>query len=113
MAYGQGTLSVSDDRTFCVLSHALAPIFYFLAPLIIWLIKKPESPAVDAHGKESLNFQINITAWSLILVIVSCGLFAPVAGILWLYSVVLCVIASLKASEGQFYRYPLILRLIK
>jgi len=55
----------SDIRTWCVLCHAAALLglfFHFLGhllgPLIVWLVKRGDSPEVDAHGKESLNFKI-------------------------------------------------------
>jgi len=116
VAYGQGKVSASDDRTFCILSHALAIVGGFLAPLLFWLIKKDESPAVDAHAKESLNFQINIVGWfiiSFILTLVSCGVLFFLPWIVILYNIVLCIVASMRASEGQLYRYPMTIRLIK
>src|SRR6266498_2338162 len=92
----------SDIRTWCVLCHAAALLglfFHFLGhllgPLIVWLVKRGDSPEVDAHGKESLNFQI------------------PMLIALWVLNTVLVIIASIQASEGKFYRYPITIRLIK
>ena len=103
----------SDEKTMALLSHVLTlvPGIGFLAPLIIYLIKKDESPFVAASAKESLNFQIT-------LYIVIIGLFITVIGILvvWiigLLALVLVVVATIKTSEGKLYRYPLALRLIK
>jgi uncharacterized Tic20 family protein len=92
----------------------------FIGPLVIWLIKKETMPFVDDQGKEALNFSITlailfvalfiltvITFFIGALLTVPVGLAAVVA---WL---VLTVIASIKASEGVSYRYPLTLRLIK
>ena len=45
---------VTDDKLYCTLSH--------LFSLIIWLWKKDESPAVNVHGKEALNFHITVFA---------------------------------------------------
>src|SRR5437868_5310810 len=57
----------SDVRTWCVLCHAAALLglfFHFLGhilgPLIVWLMKRSDSPEIDAYGKESLNFQISM-----------------------------------------------------
>src|SRR5262245_2186770 len=64
--------AASASRTFEVLCHVLAfagliiPFGNIIGPLVIWLMKKGESPSVDAHGKESLNFQISMTIWTLI-----------------------------------------------
>ncbi len=87
---------------------------HLLAPLFVWLIKRRESSDVDAHGKESLNFQISMLIYSIIsgilcLILIGFALLA----ILHVLNVVLVIIASIKASEGQLYRYPLTLRLIK
>jgi uncharacterized Tic20 family protein len=104
----------SDERTLAILSHILTVVSSFLAPLIIYLVKKDESAYVAEHAKESLNFQITM----FILYIVSCILVLLLVGILliWLLSIVnlaLVIIATIKASENKMYRYPFNFRLIK
>ena len=101
----------SDEKTMAILSHVLTFVAGFLAPLIIYLIKKDESAFVTNHAKESLNFQITI--WIIII-----GLFITIIGILliWLVGIialVFVIIATIKASEGKLYKYPFTLRLIK
>src|SRR2546430_2433003 len=56
--------SSSDIRIWCVLTHATALIGFLVpvaghlvGPLIVWLAKRHDSPEIDAHGKESMNFQ--------------------------------------------------------
>jgi uncharacterized Tic20 family protein len=90
--------------------------FSFVGPLVVWLIKKDESPFVDDQGKEALNFQINLLGHVAILVaigIATCGigflLFIPWA----VYALVMPIIAGVKANNGERYRYPATLRLIK
>lgn len=110
----------SDVRTWCVLCHASALLglfFHFLGhilgPLIVWLLKRGESPEIDAHGKESLNFQISMLIYdaiAAILCIVFIGI--PILIALWILNTVLVIIASVKAGEGKFYRYPITIRLI-
>src|SRR5689334_1430002 len=53
-----GPTPTQDDKTMAMLSHLLGIVLGFVGPLIIWLIKKDQSPFVDDQGKESLNFQI-------------------------------------------------------
>ena len=101
----------SDEKTMAILSHVLTFVAGFIAPLIIYLIKKDESAFVASHAKESLNFQITI--WIVII-----GLFITLIGILliWLVGIialVFVIIATIKASEGKLYKYPFTLRLIK
>ena len=101
----------SDEKTMALLSHVLTLAVGFLAPLIIYLIKKNESSFVTAHAKESLNFQITIFIIIVALVITVVGIL-----LLWIVGIlalVLVIMATIKASEGKLYRYPFSLRLIK
>jgi len=91
--------------------------FHFLGhlggPLIVWLMKRGDSPEIDAHGKESLNFQISMLIYdavAAILCIVLIGI--PILIALWVLNTVFVIIASVKASEGKFYRYPITIRFI-
>ena len=101
----------SDEKTMAVLSHVLTFVAAILAPLIIYLIKKNESAFVEAHARESLNFQITV-------LIVCIGLIITIIGtlLLWVVAilvVVLVIVATIKASEGKLYRYPFTIRFIK
>jgi uncharacterized Tic20 family protein len=100
-----------DEKTIALLSHILTVVAPILAPLIIYLVKKNESPFIEAHAKESLNFQIT-------LILVCIGLVITIIGIIivWvvaLIGLVLVVLATIKASEGKLYRYPVSIRFIK
>jgi uncharacterized Tic20 family protein len=115
------TSATANVRTWCVLSHASALlgfvipwVFHILGPLIVWLAKRSDSAEIDAHGKESLNFQIsmliyNIAAGVLCLVLIGFAILF----ILHILNLVLVIVASIQASEGKLYRYPLSIRLIK
>jgi uncharacterized protein len=115
------TFGSKEARTWAVLCHASALIGFFvpwaghiLGPLIIWLIKRGEFPEIDEHGKESLNFQISMLIYNLIaavLCLVLIGFF--ILGILHILNLVLVIVASVRASEGKLFRYPLTIRLIK
>ena len=113
--------SSRDVKTWNVLCHATALAGFFvpwaghiLGPLIIWLAKRGDSPEIDEHGKESLNFQIsmliyNVVAAVLCLVLIGFALLL----ILHILNLVLVIVASIQASEGKLYRYPITIRLIK
>jgi uncharacterized Tic20 family protein len=101
----------SDEKTLALISHIITIVSSFLAPLIIYLVKKDESSFVAEHAKESLNFQITIFIICFILII-------SVVGWLLLLFVgpvvlVLVIVATIRASEGKLYRYPFSIRLIK
>jgi len=110
-----------DERTWGMLAHLLSlsgyigvPLGNILAPLIIWLIKKDESQFVSDQAKESLNFQISLTIYAIIsciLIVVLVGLV--LLGAIWVAGIVFVIIATVKANNGEFYRYPLTIRLIK
>ena len=101
----------SDEKTLAILSHILTLVAPILAPLIIYLVKKNESKFVEWHSKESLNFQITVAIIIIILFITIIGiLFAWIVGIITL---VLVIVATIRASEGKLYRYPFSIRLIK
>jgi len=90
---------------------------HILGPLIIWLVKKPESAAIDAAGRAVLNFQISWTFWmvaSVILAVVGSCLIVPIVlpfavGIAWL---VFVIIGSVKASNGEAYAFPLTIKML-
>lgn len=93
---------------------------FFLGPLIIWLVKKDTMPFVADQAKEALNFNITVSAIFvvlLILTVLSLGIGAlltvPVMLIVGLGALVLIIIAAVKANNGEAYRYPFTLRLVK
>lgn len=110
----------SNIRTWCVLCHASALLglfFHFLGhllgPLVVWLVKRGDSPEIDAHGKESLNFQLSMLVYDAIAAILCIVLIGiPILIILWIMNTVFVIIASIRASEGQLYRYPLTIRFL-
>ena len=111
----------SNVRTWNVLCHASALIGFFvpwaghiLGPLIVWLAKRGDSPEIDEHGKESLNFQISMLIYNLIAGVLCLVLIGfVILGILHILNLVLVIVASIQASEGKLYRYPITIRLIK
>jgi hypothetical protein len=102
-----------DDRNLAALTHASGILFGFLVPLIVWLLKKDQSPWLGAQAKEALNFQLTVliafvASWILTFVLIGL-LMIPVVLI---GNLVLCIIAAVKTSSGQAYRYPFALRLV-
>ncbi len=116
-----------DVRMWSMLCHlaALAGLVVpsvgtVVGPLVVWLIKRNDHPSIDANGKESLNFQISmfIYIWALGLtglattfLLIGFGILALalVAGIVGL---VYSVIASIKVSNGESFRYPFTIRFL-
>jgi uncharacterized Tic20 family protein len=93
--------------------YFVVPVAGLIAPILIWQLKKGEFPELDAHGREVVNFIISMFIYSLI-----CGVLTLVAvGILGfmvlaVVGIVYPIIGGIKASNGEFWRYPFILRLV-
>lgn len=112
--------SPTPDNSLAVVMHLLGlagfvfPLGNILGPLILWLVKRPESPELDRVGKEVLNFQISYS----IYITVAIGLcffclgfiVLPVVLIAWL---VFMIIAAVKISNGEAYSYPLTIRFLQ
>ena len=100
------------------MAHATALAGFFVpwaghivGPLVVWLAKRTDSPEIDAHGKESINFQLSMLIYNVIagiLCIVLIGI--PILILLHILNVVFVIVASIQASEGKLYRYPLTIR---
>ena len=97
----------------------LPAIGSIIAPLIIWQVKKDESPFVDEQGKEAVNFQISMILYGLVgsvaclITCVGAVLIPFVVGLVGIVDLVFLIIAAVKANNGQHYRYPLTIRFIK
>ena len=101
----------SDEKTLGMVAHLITFFSAFIGPLVIYLIKKDESAFVTHHAKESLNFQITMLIVVIVLLVSIIGIF-----LLWavgILSLVLVIIAAIRASEGKLYRYPFCIRFIK
>jgi hypothetical protein len=107
-----------DERLWASIAHLSGILFAFVAPLVIWFIKREESKFVDDQAKEATNFQISVAIAMIAGIILS---FVPIIGcitfiiplVAWVASVVFAIIAAVKSNEGVAYRYPFTLRLIK
>jgi len=86
---------------------------HVLVPLVIWLVKRNESTFIDEHGREALNFQVSVTLYGIVAGVLAFVLvgFVLLAALV-VFQFVFMVIASVRASQGEPYRYPFTIRLI-
>jgi uncharacterized Tic20 family protein len=85
----------------------------WLPPLVIWLAKKDEDPEVDHHGRESLNFQLNMLFWAFAAIpLVCCLVGLVILPLLPFVKLVLVLVASIRAADGVRFRYPFIFRIV-
>ena len=119
----------SDQQTWRVLAHASAFIQLIgvpsvVGPLVVWLIKR-EDPVVEPHARAALNFQLTLLiyfvagfALAFLAAITVVGLVLTVLilvflGVLVLLELIFALMATIAASRGELYAYPMSLDLIK
>lgn len=119
-------MSQSDEKTWAVIAHvsALAAMligFAFLGPLVVYLIKKDQSPYVRGHAAAALNFQLSWLIWGIVLGIATVVLSLVLIGLLLIPVLlvgavawfVLVILASVKANNGEPpYNYPLTINFV-
>jgi uncharacterized Tic20 family protein len=112
-------MNENEERRWAMFAHIgtfssmIVPLGNIIAPIVIWQLKKNESPFVVEQAKESLNFQITLMIYaviSLLLVFIIIGFFLIFA--LVIFSLIIVIVAGVKANDGEHYRYPMTLRLI-
>ncbi|MFI7421018.1 DUF4870 domain-containing protein [Nonomuraea sp. NPDC049684] len=103
----------SDDTTMAMLAHLLGLLVSWVGPLVIYLMKKDESPYVRDQAAEALNFQITMFigyAVAIVLSLVLVGLL--LFPIIWIVSLIFHVQAAIATNRGENYRYPFAIRLV-
>ncbi len=91
---------------------ALLGLGLIILPLVMLFAASDEF--VRANAREALNFHITIFIYfiiSLILCLVVIGIVLVIALVIFMF--VASIIATVKASQGQMYRYPMTIRMIK
>jgi uncharacterized Tic20 family protein len=104
----------SDETMWALLSHLSYFVLSLIGPLIIMLVCGDQRPYARAHAVEALNFHITVligVVASVILMFVIIGFFTFFA--ILIAGAVFAILATIKASQGEGYRYPLTLRLVK
>ncbi len=116
-----GTAPTENERTWGMLAHlsALAGVVVWLlgcilGPLAVWITRRDQSAFVAEHAREALNFNITVVLAALVCMLLMLVFVGFILGtalfVVWL---VFTLIAAIKASEGEHYRYPFSLRLVK
>jgi uncharacterized Tic20 family protein len=114
------TLDAREAQKWATICHLIAlvgllgnGIGFLVGPLAVWLIKRHDDPLIDEQGKEAVNFQLTM----LLALIISVLLFVVLIGIpmlvvFGLMTVIFPIIAAVKTSNGERYRYPFSIRFI-
>jgi len=97
-----------------LLAGHVVPLAGWIAPILIWQLKKEEIPALDAHGKVAANWIISSLIYAtvcVILIFVVVGI--PLLIVLALLGVIFPIIGAIKAANGEVWQYPLSIRFLK
>jgi hypothetical protein len=108
-----------SDRGLASLTHLsglsgyIVPLGGVLVPIIIWIMKKDENPLIAAIAKQAIF--LNLIVWLLIGVTAVLWLtliLIPVVFLFWCFlglaALVLPIVGALKASSGEYFRYPVV-----
>lgn len=109
------TVEDADAKQWGMFAHLGGALLGFLAPLIILIVKKDESPFVAQESKEALNFQLTILIGYVacfVLTAISCGFLAFLLVVPWVVSLVFCILGGLEVNKGNAYRYPFNIRMV-
>jgi uncharacterized Tic20 family protein len=115
-----GIIMDQSTRTWAMLLHLsvllgyMFPIAGLLAPILIWQLKKGEMPELDAHGKMVINFMISMLIYSLVsfvLLFVFIGVLCYIA--LFIVGIAFPIIGGIKANNGELWKYPLVISIVK
>ena len=126
------TMSAEDERTWGAISHAGAVVAMicsagflgFLASVAVYVIHKDRGPFVRAHAANSLNIQITMFIWLVVLGILTIpialltlglGLVVMVPALVAAFVVagILHVIGAIKAYNGEWWNPPFTPRFVK
>jgi uncharacterized protein len=115
----------ATDRQWAVGLHLSALLGFagphllnIIAPLIIWLIKKQDSPYLDSVGKRVMNFQISyslygfaaITLFGLPWWVVIGFIFLPIYAVVAVAWLIFTILGAVKESNGETYEYPFVIK---
>lgn len=105
----------AEDKTLALITHLSGIIAGFIVPLIIWLINKDKADKswLTAQSKEALNFQITVLlAWIVAMVLSFLLIGFLLYPVILIGNIVFCILAGIKANNGESYRYPVAIRLV-
>lgn len=104
----------NDSKNMAMFAHLGFVIGGFLVPLIIWLTQREKHSFIDYHGKEALNWQLTMLIFMIggaILTIIFIGILVIIAAAIC--NLIFGIMAMIAASKGEYYKYPLNIRMIK
>ena len=97
-----------------LLAGFVVPLAGFVAPILIWQLKKEELPDLDDHGRVVVNWMLSQFIYMtvsaiLILILIGVPLFIAVV----VTGIVFPIVGGIKANDGEVWPYPLSITFLK
>ena len=104
----------TDVNTWSMLIHLsqfcafIMPIAGVIVPIVLWQVKKNESPVIDQHGRIVVNWIISEFIYSVLFILLCFILVGiPLLLVLFLLGLIYPVVGAVRASDGRTWPYPL------
>ncbi|MFG0275469.1 MAG: DUF4870 domain-containing protein [Phycisphaerales bacterium] len=110
----------SGERTYASFNHYIGLLSLvdqtalgLIGSIVMWAVKHKESPFLDDHGREAINFQLSLLLYLIVGTVVSFGgLTVVLVPAFFIIRLIFCIKAGLAATRGEFYRYPITIRFL-
>ena len=109
----------AEDRSLAIMTHLaglagyVIPLGGVLVPIVIWVVKS-ENRTIAAIAKQAVFLNVIVFVLALLLILPALAVLAVILAFLvgWLAlaaaALVLPFVGAVKASDGEFYSYPVL-----
>jgi uncharacterized protein len=111
-------LPIDQQKQFSMLVHLSGIIFPLLGAIVGYIVWKDKGEMLNTHTKSALNFNISTAIYfavantlAVVAFFLVIPLFLPV--LVWIFYVIMCILAGVKANSGDLFKYPLSISFIK
>jgi len=119
--FGAGSATMDDEtRRWAFLLHLsvlagfAVPVAGLVVPIVIWQLKKPDLPGIEAHGINAMNWIMSLMLYSAVgIVLIFAIIGIPILMALGTVAIVFPIIAAIKANNGELWKYPLSISFLK
>jgi uncharacterized Tic20 family protein len=111
-------LPLEQQKQFSMLVHLSGLLFPVLGALVGYLLWKDKGETISANVRSALNFNISVAIYFVaanVIATLTFFLVVPLAlpFVVWAFYVIMCIIAGVKANNGEHFSYPLTITFIK
>jgi uncharacterized protein len=103
----------ANDKVAAMAVH-IAGIFFWFVPSLIVYLAVTGNPWLKEQARNALNFQLTMLIAFVIGIVLSfIGIGFLIIWAVEVIVVVLSIVAAVKANQGETYKYPLTVELVK